>query len=40
MTFDPSDVIFALFLLVLVWLAARIDDDWGGGKRARIPAGA
>lgn len=38
MTFDPADLVFALFLVVLIWIAARIDDDWGGGKRARMPA--
>jgi hypothetical protein len=38
MTFDPADVVFLLFLAVVIWLAVAIDGDWGGGKRARVPA--
>ena len=34
----PADLVFALFLLVVTWLALHIDGDWGGGKRARVPA--
>ena len=40
MIFDPADIVFALFLAALIWIASRIDDDWGSGKRARVPSGS
>jgi hypothetical protein len=38
MALDPADLILALLLLLVGWLAVKIDGDWGGGKRARVPA--
>jgi hypothetical protein len=31
-----GDLIYVLFLVIVVWLAAG-SDDIGGGKRARLP---
>ena len=34
-----SDVLFVVLLLVFIWLVLDyIDNDWGGGKRARVPS--
>lgn len=39
MHFDPSDIAFVVFIAIVIWLATKLDDnDWGGGRRARIPA--
>ena len=38
MPFDPSDAVFLLFLVIVIWLAFKIDGDWGGGKRLRVRA--
>jgi hypothetical protein len=37
MDFDASDI---LFIVVVLWIAVQIlnNGDWGGGKRARVPA--
>jgi hypothetical protein len=32
-----GDLVFVLFLAVVVWLATQIDDS-NGGRRARVPA--
>jgi hypothetical protein len=36
MNLDPTDILFIAFVL---WLVVEIlnNDDWGGGKRARVP---
>ena len=39
MSYDPSDLVFALFLVIVIWLAFTIDGDWGGGKRSRAVGG-
>jgi hypothetical protein len=33
-----GDLVFVLFLGVVVWLAVHFDDGDGGGLRSRIPA--
>jgi len=36
MGLEPSDV---LFIAIIIWIVLEIiDDDWGGGHRARVPA--
>jgi hypothetical protein len=37
---DPSDMLYVLFLILVVWLAIELwnDGDGGGGRRARVPA--
>ena len=35
---DASDLLFVLFLVIVIWLAMQIDGDWGGGKRVRVPS--
>jgi hypothetical protein len=35
-----ADLVFALYLVIVVWLAVHMDDGDGGGRRARIPAAA
>jgi hypothetical protein len=36
LTLEPSDVIF---IALVIWIAIElIDGDWGGGKRAPVPA--
>ena len=37
MTFDPGNITFVLFLMIVIWIAVEIDGDWGGGKRSRVP---
>ena len=37
---DMSDVIYILFLAICLWLAVNWDAGGGGGKRARVHAGA
>jgi hypothetical protein len=32
-----SDVVYILFLLIVIWIAAYWDSDIGGGKRSRMP---
>lgn len=34
---ELSDVIYILFLLIVIWIAANWDSDIGGGKRSRLP---
>ena len=38
MRFEAGDLVLALFLLIVIWLALAIDGGWGGGKRSRAPA--
>ncbi len=33
-----SDIVYVLFLLIAIWIAANWDSDIGGGKRSRCPA--
>ena len=35
---ELSDVIYILFLLIVIWIALNWDSDIGGGKRMRAPA--
>lgn len=35
---DASDLVFILFLVIVIWLVLETDGDWGGGKRSRVPA--
>lgn len=32
-----SDVVYIVFLLIVIWIAANWDSDIGGGKRSRCP---
>ena len=32
-----GDLIYVLFLAIVVWLAVSGGDDMGGGRRARLP---
>ncbi|MEZ5352956.1 MAG: hypothetical protein R2762_10000 [Bryobacteraceae bacterium] len=32
-----GDLIYVLFLLIVVWIAITGGDDLGGGRRARLP---
>ncbi len=33
-----DDLVYILFLAVVIWLAIQFDDGGGGGRRARVPA--
>jgi hypothetical protein len=32
-----GDAIYSLFLAIVIWLALKLDDSGGGGRRGRIP---
>ena len=35
---DPSDMLYVLFLILVIWLAIELwNDGGGGGRRARVP---
>ena len=35
---DPSDMLYVLFLILVIWLAIELwNDGGGGGHRARVP---
>jgi hypothetical protein len=39
MSFNPSDLAFSLFLVIVIWLAVSMDGgSSGGGRRSRVPA--
>jgi len=39
MFFNPSDLAFALFLVIVIWLAVSMDGgSSGGGRRSPVPA--
>jgi hypothetical protein len=33
-----GDLVYVLFLAVVIWLAVQADGGGGGGRRARVPA--
>lgn len=34
-----DDILFVLFIMVVLWLAISYDGGGGGGRRARLPVG-
>jgi hypothetical protein len=38
MGIDPADLVFVVFIAIVIWLALELgDDDLGGGRRRRVP---